>query len=371
MLKSRRHRFLLLSSLGAPPPSPPRFERVIFYEIFLFHARRRLIKQGDNETAARGLLSPRARDWRTAKTLCLTAQFFPSVSSRLPVRLFPREEYASPLLPRCSHFPTLAASLLLDRGFDALCRCTDPPLPSHRSAHPSEISIYLYLKLYHSPHHRVSLPRSMIESIVSGMESESEKSAAYAADRSESISSLFGEPFSEGRLLWKRSQGRFVPSARERMGRGDGRLRRRKVLSVMCLAWRNKRTLVIDRTRSSIALVDPGKRRFRKAKRRAEGRCCPGGVRPCTQPRAPAVLPINSCIARPGIRQLGVVTFRSVPPRPIDRPRSPTTSSRIVAGSHGQMQPAPSGGPRQAGRRGSPPPGFDPPRCPLLVRSRP
>lgn len=89
----------------------------------------------------------------------------------------------------------------------------------------------------------------------------------------------------------------------------------------------------------------------RCTKRTQEGRCWPGGMRPCTQPRAP-VLPINSRIARPGIRQLGVVTFRSVPPRPIDRPCFPTTLGPL--GRHGQMQPTPSGGSRQAGRRGSP-----------------
>lgn len=50
-------------------------------------------------------------------------------------------------------------------------------------------------------------------------------------------------------------------------------------------------------------------------------------MRPCTQPRAP-VLPINSRIARPGIRQLGVVTFRSVPSRPT---RTTTTSTTATA----------------------------------------
>lgn len=49
-------------------------------------------------------------------------------------------------------------------------------------------------------------------------------------------------------------------------------------------------------------------------------------MRPCTQPRAP-VLPINSRFARPGIRQLGVVTFRSVPPRPTTTTTTSTTAT--------------------------------------------
>lgn len=73
--------------------------------------------------------------------------------------------------------------------------------------------------------------------------------------------------------------------------------------------------------------------------------CCP----PCTQPRAP-VLPINSHIARPGIRQLGVVTFRSGPTGSHHRALSRVRSTILIPHHVGlplqaqAMQPAPSGG---------------------------
>ena len=71
-------------------------------------------------------------------------------------------------------------------------------------------------------------------------------------------------------------------------------------------------------SRSAIARSHESGTRYRavcvRVRTNARGMLALPAMRSCTQPRAP-VLPINSRIARPGIRQLGVVTFRSVPPR--------------------------------------------------------
>jgi len=103
--------------------------------------------------AAQGLLGPCARDWRTAKTLWLTAQFSLSVSSRLLlVRLFPlsrgvRESVAASLQslphPRCmGSLPSFGPGIQYAGSVNAAIH-----LSHHRGAscaYPLEISIYLY-----------------------------------------------------------------------------------------------------------------------------------------------------------------------------------------------------------------------------------